>query len=175
VRALRATGASISDLERHRERGLLQQSYDEVGYNYRLTDIQAAVGLVQLGRLPEMLRLRREQAARYTAALQELPEVQPPRVPPHVEPCWSSYCVKLRPGSRRTVEELLRHMAERGISCRRGIPPLYKEPYFAARWPGLRLPASEDVERTTMFLPIFPGLTPAQQDAVVAALAAGLR
>ena len=174
ARALRATGASISDLERHQARGTLQQSYAEVGYNYRLTDLQAAVGLVQLDRLPAMLEQRRQQAARYTAALAVFDEVQAPVVPPHVEPCWSSYCIKLRPRSRRTVDELLRHMAGRGISCRRGIPPLYKEPLFRDRWPGLALPASEEVERTTMFLPIFPGLTAAQQDTVVAALAAGL-
>jgi dTDP-4-amino-4,6-dideoxygalactose transaminase len=174
ARALRATGASISDLERHQARGVLQQSYSEPGYNYRLTDIQAAVGLVQLGRLPEMLRQRREQAAFYTEALGALDEIQPPVVPAHVEPCWSSYCIKLRPAARRTVDELLRHMAGSGISCRRGIPPLYKEPFFAARWPDLRLPASEEVERTTMFLPIFPGLTERHQVAVVEALRSGL-
>jgi len=175
ARALRATGASISDLERHRARGVLQQTYDESGFNYRLTDMQAAVGLVQLGRLPEMLRQRREQAARYGELLAALDEVQTPVVPPHVEPCWSSYCIKLRPNARRTVDELLQHMAARGISCRRGIGPLYKEPFFAARMPGMQLPASEEVERATMFLPIFPGLREAEQEAVAAALESGLR
>lgn len=174
ARALRATGASISDLVRHQARGVLQQTYDEAGFNYRLTDMQAAVGLVQLGRLPEMLRLRREQAARYDAVLAHLDEVQTPVVPPHVEPCWSSYCIKLRPSARRTVDELVEHMAARGISCRRGIPPLYKEPVFAVRFPELHLPGSEDVERTTMFLPIFPGLREEEQEAVAATLRAGL-
>jgi dTDP-4-amino-4,6-dideoxygalactose transaminase len=174
-RALRATGATISDLERHRAKGTLQQQYDEVGFNYRLTDMQAAIGLVQLDRFAEMLRLRREQAAFYDAELSRLDGVQVPFVPGHVEHCYSSYCVKLGPPVRRTVEEILAAMAARGISCRRGIPPLYKENYFRERQPALSLPASEEVERSTMFLPIFPGLTLEQQEAVVAAFTAAIR
>ena len=62
ARALRATGASVSDLVRHKAKGVIQQTYHEVGFNYRLTDIQAAIGLVQLGRLDEILRARAMQA-----------------------------------------------------------------------------------------------------------------
>src|SRR4029450_5696152 len=54
VRALRPPGASTSDLARHKAKGTLQQEYAEVGFNYRLTDIQAAIGLAQLARFPEM-------------------------------------------------------------------------------------------------------------------------
>ena len=170
ARVLRAAGASISDLERHKAKGVLQQVYHEVGYNYRMTDIQAAIGLVQLKRLPEMLRQRRQQAAYYDEQLGELDEVICPHVPADRTHCYSSYCIRIRPGSRRTRDEIIESMAGRGISCRRGIPPLYAEPYFRAKHPDMALPVSERVAQTSMFLPIFPGLSPGCLERVVTAM-----
>jgi dTDP-4-amino-4,6-dideoxygalactose transaminase len=175
ARALRATGASISDLDRHQARGVLQQVYHEAGFNYRMTDIQAAIGLVQLRRLEDMLRLRAEQARYYDEYLGTLDEVQCPLVPEGVTHCYSSYCIQLTAGARRSREEILESLADRGISCRRGIPPLYAEPFFRQRCPNLHLPVSEEVARSTLFLPIFPGMTEEQQARVVAALKESLR
>ena len=170
ARILRSTGASISDLDRHQAKGVLQEVYEEVGYNYRLTDIQAAIGLVQLRRLPEMLNLRTQQAEYYNMHLRELDEVQCPFVPEDRIHCYSSYCIKILPHSRWRRDEILQSMADKGISCRRGIQPLYAEPYFRPIYPNLLLPASEGVAKTTMFLPIFPGLSEADQARVVKAL-----
>jgi dTDP-4-amino-4,6-dideoxygalactose transaminase len=170
ARALRATGASVSDLVRHKAKGVIQQTYHEIGFNYRLTDIQAAIGLVQLGRLDEILRARATQARYYDTQLSTLDEIQCPYVPADTVHCFSSYCVKIRPGSQRTRDEVLEAMAVRNISCRRGIPPLYREPYFRPRYPRLVLPISEEVERTTLFLPIYPGLTEGEQAHVAASL-----
>lgn len=170
ARSLRSTGASVSDLDRHHAKGVLQQAYHEVGFNYRLTDIQAAIGLVQLGRLEEILTARKAQAEHYSALLDEVEEVQIPQVPPEAEPCWSSYCIKLRAEAAVYRNELVAQMASRRISCRRGIGPLYAEPCFRRHEPDLYLPGSEEVARSTLFLPIFPGLTIEQQELVVAAL-----
>lgn len=175
ARALRSTGASISDLDRHRAMGVLQQAYEEVGFNYRLTDVQAAIGLAQLGRLEQMLAARKAQAERYHALLADIDEIQTPQVPPKAEPCWSSYCIKLRSAAAACRDELLAQLAARGISCRRGIAPLYAEPYFRRHEPDLYLAGSEEVARSTLFLPIYPGLTAEQQatiaDAIKQALA----
>lgn len=170
ARSLRSTGASISDFDRHNAKGVLQQIYHEVGFNYRLTDIQAAIGLVQLGRLGQMLAERRAQAEHYHLLLADVDEVQIPHVPPEAEPCWSSYCIKLRSAAAAHRDELLVQLASRGISCRRGIGPLYAEPFFRSHEPDLYLPGSEEVGRSTLFLPIFPGLTVEQQESVAAAL-----
>lgn len=170
ARSLRSTGASISDFDRHYAKGVLQQVYHEVGFNYRLTDIQAAIGLVQLGRLGQMLAERKAQAERYHLLLVNVDEVQTPRVPPEAEPCWSSYCIKLRSAAAGHRDELIVQLAARGISCRRGIGPLYAEPYFRRHQPDLYLPGSEEVARSTLFLPIFPGLTVEQQESVAAAI-----
>lgn len=174
ARALRATGASISDLVRHQAKGTLQQEYHEAGYNYRLTDIQAAIGLVQLKRFAEMLRQRAEQARYYDEQLSNLPDVRCPYVPTDAVHCYSSYCIAIR-SKTKTRDEVLAGMAARGVSCRRGIPPLYAEPFFRPRFPDLSLPVSEEVARTTMFLPIFPGLSQTDQVRVVTALKESLR
>ena len=170
ARCLRATGASISDLERHKAKGVLVQQYFDYGYNYRMTDMQAAIGLVQLGKLPAMLEQRAAQAARYTAALAEIEELEPPFVPPYATHAWSSYLLRVRPGSGVDRDALLRGMAEAGISCRTGIQPLHWEPFYREQWTGLKLPATEAAARETMFLPIFPGLTEREQDRVIRAL-----
>ncbi len=169
ARALRATGADISDVDRHQARGVLQQAYHEVGYNYRMTDIQAAIGLVQLRRLPEMLCERREQAAYYHELFDGWRELQVPRVADGVEPCWSSYCVKLLGTAAARRDEVIVRLAAEGVSSRRGIAPLYREPCFAGRG-GATLPGAEEVARSTLFLPIFPGLDRAAQRHVAAAL-----
>ena len=170
ARVLRSTGASISDLARHQARGAAFQEYFESGYNYRLTDMQAAIGLVQLGKLDEMLAQRRAQADRYRRLLAGVDEVAPPYVPPEIEPAWSSYCIRLRSSARVSVAELVRRMAERNVSCRRGIAPLHREPYFRERMGELSLPETEAAARETLFLPIFPGLTEREQEVVCNAL-----
>ncbi len=168
ARVLRATGASISDLERHKAKGTLIQKYGEVGYNYRMTDIQAAIGLVQMTRLDSMLAQRTAQARRYDAAFAGMDEVTPPYVPAEATHAYSSYLVRFAPRIDR--DAVLRAMADRGISCRIGIQPLHQEPFYEQQYEGVHFPASEAAARSTMFLPIFPGLTEAAQDRVIAEL-----
>jgi dTDP-4-amino-4,6-dideoxygalactose transaminase len=170
ARALRATGASISDLERHQAKGVLVQQYEDYGYNYRMTDIQAAMGLVQMSRLGEMVRQRAEQARIYDQALSVIDELEPPFVPEWATHCYSSYLIRVRPHARVGRDELLRGLAARGVSCRVGIQPLHHEPFFRRSLGALSLPVTEEAARDTLFLPIFPGLTPVQQDQVIAAL-----
>jgi len=170
ARVLRSAGASVSDLERHRAKGTLVQQYGAVGYNYRMTDVQAAIGLVQMRKIDAMQAQRADQARRYNAALAEIEELEPPWVPPEATHAYTSYLIRLRPGSPVTRDALLRGMAERGISCRIGIQPLHREPFYAARYGTMRLPATEEAADSTLFLPIFPGLTEEQQHRVIAAL-----
>lgn len=170
ARILRSTGASVSDLVRHQAKGTIVQEYLEAGFNYRLTDMQAAMGLVQLTKLAAMLQTRRAQARFYGEALASIDEIEPPYVPVYAEPAYSSYCIRMRPGARVSAHEVVVRMAERGVSCRHGIQPLHHEPYFRERMQGLSLPESDAAARETLFLPIFPGLSEGEQQRVVAAL-----
>jgi dTDP-4-amino-4,6-dideoxygalactose transaminase len=175
ARRLRSAGADVSDLVRHQAKGVLQQVYPEPGYNYRLTDLQAALGLAQLRKLEQMIESRTTQARVYEEQLRSLEEVLPPYVPPDVSSCYTSYCVTIPRATHETITSVLEFMAARGISCRRGIQPLYREPYFAASHAGLYLPNTEAAAAQTMFLPIFPGLAERQQKEVVRALADAVR
>lgn len=170
ARVLRSTGASVSDLVRHQAKGTILQEYHESGFNYRMTDMQAAIGLVQLKKLPEMLSARRRQAGFYDAALAEIGELEAPYVPEYAEHAYSSYCIRVRPDCPADAHTIVLRMAERGVSCRHGVQPLHTEPFFRDSMAGLHLPATEAAARETLFLPIFPGLTEEQQLAVVEAL-----
>ncbi len=169
ARVLRSTGASVSDLKRHEAKGAIFQEYHESGYNYRMTDMQAAMGLVQLRKLDAMLEQRAAQAAEYDRALAALPEVTAPFVPDYATHAYSSYCIRFTARAKVQAEEVVRRMAARNVSCRRGIPPLHFEPFFSSMR-GLSLPQTEAAANETMFLPIYPGLTPEQQQQVVRAL-----
>lgn len=174
ARALRATGASISDLVRHKAKGVLQQQYYESGFNYRMTDMQAAMGLVQLPKIQAMLEQRTEQARYYDRRLGEILEIEVPFVPDYATHSYSSYCIRLTNKASVDRDTLLKYMADQGVSCRRGIQPLHWEPFFVSD-SQQRLPVTEEAAATTMFLPIFPGLEERQLNMVVAALQTGLR
>jgi len=175
ARRLRAAGASISDFVRHQAKGVLQQTYPEPGYNYRLTDLQAVIGSAQLRKLPKMLEARAYQADYYTGQLRVVDEVQPPYVPAECSHCFTSYCITIPKGSPEIISRILDDMAADGISCRRGIQPLYREPYFQESHQGMYLPNTEAAAAQTLFLPIFPGLTRLQQDRVVKTLIQAVR
>ena len=180
ARVLRSTGASVSDLARHQAKGSLFQQYFESGYNYRMTDIHAAIGLVQLGKLPEIIAQRVAQAKLYDELLaRDLgDEVSTPYVPPYATHAWSSYCIRLKAGpkgAKVVADDVVQRMSTRNVSCRRGIQPLHLEPFFQETMTGLVLPETESAARETLFLPIFPGLTEDEQRTVVRALVESLR
>jgi dTDP-4-amino-4,6-dideoxygalactose transaminase len=170
ARRLRSAGAHISDLVRHQARGTLQQCYPEPGYNYRLTDLQAAVGLAQLRKLAQILEQRATQAAYFCRGLAEIDEILTPYVPREMTHCWSSYCVTLPQANSGTITAVLDYLAGKGVSCRRGIQPLYREPCFAESHARMYLPHTEAAAEQTLFLPIFPGLQQEQQDRIIRAL-----
>lgn len=175
AKSLRATGASISDLERHKAKGTLVQEYHDFGYNYRMTDIQAAIGIVQMSRAKDIIDARAEQAAYYDNAFAGLPEITPPHVPSNMKHAYSSYMIRLAADGPVDRDTVLRRMAERGISCRTGIQPLHWEPFYKSQLGDVSFPITEAAAKTTMFLPIFPGMTRNEQDRVVDSLVASLK
>ena len=129
-RLLRQHGMSVPDTVRHGSPQVIFESYPEPGYNYRLTDIQAAVGIEQLKRLPEIVRRRRELAADYRALLAAtVPEVTPPHEPNSARSNWQSFAIWLPRGvDQRAV---MQGMLDRGVATRRGIMCIHREPAYA--------------------------------------------
>lgn len=172
AREMRHHGMSLSDLQRHTSEAVLLESYTRTGFNYRMTDIQGAVGLEQLKRLPAMLEKRREQAARYSALLAPLRGVEPPQVPPYARTNWQSYVVRLaRAEWQHGVMAALR---ARGIATARGIMCAHLEPPYRAAWRKGSLPQSEAMRDRGLVLPLFHDLAAESQEHVVAALATAL-
>jgi UDP-4-amino-4,6-dideoxy-N-acetyl-beta-L-altrosamine transaminase len=145
----------------------------ELGYNYRLTDLQAALGLTQLGRLEAFLAARRQIAAAYDVALTALPDVRPIGPPGDARSGWHLYPVRVPAASRRGVFMALR--AE-GIGVQVHYAPVHLQPYYRRRLgtgPG-DCPAAEALAAEELSLPCFPGMTAADVATVVDALGRAL-
>ncbi|MCD0483910.1 DegT/DnrJ/EryC1/StrS family aminotransferase [Streptacidiphilus sp. ASG 303] len=176
LRRLREHGMSVSAADRHAAPGgaALLETYDEIGFNHRMTDIQAAVGLVQLGRLPALVERRRALAGRYRALLAPLLGEDGGRLvadPPHGTTNFQSCWLLLPDAFPVGRDDLLGRLAAAGISARRGIMAAHLEAPYAgtARVP---LPATEHLTRNSLVLPLHHFLTEEQQDQVAAALLA---
>ena len=172
LRRLRQHAMDVSDLARHAATDVVVETYPERGWNYRMTDMQAALGLCQLDALDEILADRRRLAERYTAALEEIEFVRPPFEPGYAKRTWQSYAVTLVPGAPVGRDELMRLLRADGVPTRRGVMAIHEEGAYAGV--GADLPNTEAASRSSLMLPLFAGMTDAQQDHVVDCLARNL-
>jgi perosamine synthetase len=161
---------SLSDFERHGASPTTFETYPEVGYNFRMTDIQAGVGVAQMNRLDDILERRRRIAARYVDALKQHPFLIPPFAPAHVEPNWQSFQVRIREDSPLTRDQIMERLHESGIATRRGVMASHLEPPY--RGLGSRLPNTETLAEWAFQLPIFPDLSEVDVDYVIERLLA---
>ncbi len=150
-------------------------SFDELGYSYRLTDVQAAIGIEQLKRLDDILAQRRAVAARYDEALAGEPGVQIPYAPDHAPHTYQGYCVRLDLHTTPARSIIMERMRARGIMVQRGGVTVHEEPYYVSRLGRLALPASEAAMRETLRLPLYAEMTDDEQDRVIEALRDALR
>ena len=182
-RLLRQHGMSVPDTVRHGASQVIFESYPIVGYNFRMTDIQAAVGREQLKRLPEIVEKRRDLATRYKMLLAEIPGLGLPVEPDWARSTWQSFCVRLPLGSDQ--RQVMQSMLDDGVATRRGVMCSHREvAYPATTWscagraegcactPGCcqRLRHSEEAQDHTIILPLFPQMSLEQQEFVVKAL-----
>src|SRR5437870_10331476 len=170
ARKLRAHAMSVSDLERHRSDRVILEEYHELGFNYRMTDIQASIGLVQLRRLDELLRVRRAKAKRYDQELSEIRGLQVPFVPAYAEHTYQSYCLRLTKDCRLDREELMTKLLHRGIATRRGVMASHLEKTYTSRYGRVSLPVTEEATQATMLIPLYAAMTDEEQTYVIDAL-----
>ena len=169
MRRLREHGMDVSAADRHRAAQPVIERYLEVGFNYRMTDIQAAIGLVQLARLDMMVQRRRSLAGRYQRLLADVPGIRAIVDPPHGTTNYQSFWVELDDYFPVGRDELLALLHANGVSGRRGIMATHLEPAYSD-WPRVRLPVTERLTAQTLILPLYHTLTEAEQDRVVAIL-----
>jgi dTDP-4-amino-4,6-dideoxygalactose transaminase len=156
ARTLREHSMSVSATDRHGSVLAPPEVYLEVGFNYRMTDLQAAVGIVQLGRLPEVVARRRDIAARYVAGLVGLRGLRLVSDPPYGTTNFQSLWLEVLPGFGTTREGLLERLGEAGISARRGIMAAHRQPAYRWRDTGSSLlQHTERLNDRTLILPVF--------------------
>lgn len=174
LRRLRNHGMSLAPDLRHGSGA--REGYLEPGWNFRMTDIQAAIGVQQLRKLEDIVERRRLLAARYDAML--VPHWQVAPLQPHVSDRWNvqTYCVCVAPGPQGAAvrrDAVLAHLNAAGIGARRGILAAHLEP----AWDSLLrdpLPFTEAWSAQSLALPLYHNLTEADQAQVVATLAEAL-
>ena len=159
-RLWRQHAMSVTDAVRHGSSEVIYESYPELGYNYRMTDLQAAVGRTQLQRLPEIVAHRRQIAALYAERLRQIPDIGVPVEPASARSNWQSYVIELP----RRVEQraVMQALLDRAISTRRGIMNIHLENAYADRdsyRAGSGLKRSVAAQRRTIILPLYAQMT----------------
>ncbi len=174
-RLWRQHSMSVNDTVRHGSKRVIYESYPELGFNYRMTDMQAAVGREQLKRLPEIVARRRDLAERYTRQIADIDGLRPPAEPAWARSNWQSYCVTLPDGQDQ--QDIMQMLLDCGISTRRGIMNSHLEAAYGEpnthRISG-DLNNSVTAQNTTVILPLFVQMSDADVNEVVAALASSL-
>jgi perosamine synthetase len=172
-RRLREHGMSVGAAERSGAEQVVVESYLESGFNYRMTDIQAAVGLVQLRRLEGIVARRRERARRYGELLAGIPGLRTIADPPHGRTNFQSFWVLLPDECPTSQLDLLGRLLDAGVSARRGIMAAHLEPAYRGH-PHGPLPNAEKLATRSVILPLHDELDDDAQDRVVEAFASAL-
>jgi dTDP-4-amino-4,6-dideoxygalactose transaminase len=172
-RLWRQHSMDVPDTVRHSAERVVFEEYTELGFNYRMTDLQAAVGREQLKRLPAMVERRRTQVERYVELLADLPGLGLPVEPAWARSNWQSFCVVLPHACPQ--RDVMQAMRDVGVSTRRGIMCAHREPAYAREpWAAgpSGLAVSEEAQDRGLILPLYHELTEDEQEAVAGALRA---
>lgn len=167
VKLLRQHGMSVNDRVRHGSSDVIFEEHSVIGFNYRLTDIQAAVGREQLKRMPGIIARRRELAARYNEAFAAIAGVEPPFEPSWARTNHQSYVVRIPDGLDQRA--IMQALLDRGVASRRGIMNAHRETPYAGDH---HLPVSEWAQDRHIVLPLFPTMADADVEHVIGAVAA---
>ncbi|MEO5332603.1 MAG: DegT/DnrJ/EryC1/StrS family aminotransferase [Magnetococcus sp. YQC-5] len=169
LRRLRQHGMSVPDTIRHHANEILFETYDELGFNYRMTDIQAAIGRVQLHKLPEIIIRRRELANQYHRLLADIPGLSLPYEPEWARSNYQSYCVRLP--AHCDQKKVMQTLLDAGIASRRGVMCAHLETACHEYQSGsTSLSASEQARDHSIILPLYHDMTQAEQEQVVQVL-----
>ena len=173
VDSLRNHGASISEEQRHAgPRPYILPDFDVLGYNYRMTDVQGAIGLVQLGKLDRFIAERDRWAAYYARELADIPWLRTPQTPAGYSHGWQSYVTYVEPDAPLPRNAIMERLEAQGIATRPGTHAIHVLGYYRRRF-GLAdddFPASRDCGRNTMAIPLHNRMSDQDYACVVAAL-----
>lgn len=159
MKLLRQHGMSISDRVRHGSTKLVFEDHLEVGYNYRMTDIQAAVGIRQLEKLDWIVEERRKIAAFYLRALSDIPWIRLPQEREGYFTNWQSFSIYLREESPVSRNDVMQRMLDAGVASRRGVMTSHRETAYRNIDPNIHLPRTEDACDRSIIIPLYVPMT----------------
>jgi perosamine synthetase len=160
-RLYRQHGMSVPDTVRHGSHEIIFENYLMVGFNYRMTDVQAAVGRKQLQRLPELVARRRALAMRYHELLGNIEDLGLPVEPDWARSNWQSYCIRLP--NRVDQKAVMQALLDQGIATRRGIMCSHREPPYANEKQRHHLSQSELAQDHSILLPMYAQMIESDQ------------
>jgi dTDP-4-amino-4,6-dideoxygalactose transaminase len=155
LKLLRQHGMSVNPLLRHQSNKIIFEDHLEIGYNYRMTDIQAAVGIRQLEKLDKLIEERRRIAYRYHEAFSKVSCVRIPQEKDGYFSNYQSYSLYIRPEAPLSRNELMEKLLEQGIATRRGVMTAHRETAYRIEYGNMQLPVSEDLCDRSIILPLF--------------------
>ena len=165
LRKLRHHGMSVSDVERHDSKKIVIERYFEIGYNYRMTDIQAAIGIEQLKRLPFIIKRRRQIADFYNTELSKITGLKVPKISEYAFHNYQSYWIELPDSTPVSRDELMQKLLDKGIATRRGVMAIHMEESYSKH--KVSLPETERITKNTVLLPLYTAMTIEEQAYVI--------
>lgn len=167
VRLLRNQGMGISDVARHNLTKIVHEKYPEVGFNFRLTDIQAAVGIEQMGKFPKIFDIRERLAKRYDKAFGKSNLITVPYIPEGYVSNRQTYILRLRPNKGISRDGLMQKLLNKGIATRRGVMAIHLEKPYIKMLGKVKLPETERATKETIAIPLYPQMTHKEQDYII--------
>jgi perosamine synthetase len=154
LKKLRQHGMSVNDRVRHLSKKVIFEKYEELGYNYRLTDIQASVGIQQIKKLNEIVKRRREIASMYSDAFKDIECIKLPKDNVHTYTNFQSYSIILDHNCPISRDELMQKLLDLGIATRKGVMLAHKEKAYED-FDSKNLGNSEFLSNHSILLPLY--------------------
>lgn len=159
LKLLRQHCMSVNDRERHISTKVMQEEYNEIGFNYRMTDIQASIGIGQLEKLDWIISERRKIAFQYNSSLVNHPYIRVPLEEINYFTNYQSYSIYIKPECPYSRDEIMQKMLDNGIATRRGVMTSHREKAYSDKYGKISLPISEDASDRSMIIPLYVGMT----------------
>ncbi|OGK24581.1 aminotransferase DegT [Candidatus Roizmanbacteria bacterium RIFCSPHIGHO2_02_FULL_37_9b] len=167
LKLLRQHGMSTDDRTRHEAKKIIFEKYVELGYNYRMTDIQASLGITQLKKLDYILKKRREIAEKYNQVFKKIPYLEIPTEKKGNLTNYQSYTILLKKNSPVSQKKMMNALLNRGIATRRGVMLIHQEPAYKNLYPKVKLPVSDYVSNNSIVLPLYVQMTNVETEKVI--------
>jgi len=155
LKLLRQHGMSVNDRVRHLSEKVILEDHIEIGYNYRMTDFQASVGIKQLEKLDWIIEKRREIAKRYIEELKGIENIRLPEEKPGYFTNYQSFSIYLKKNFLMSRDELMQKLLDEGIATRRGIMTAHRETAYKNLSNVVQLPFSEELCDQSIIIPLY--------------------